>query len=95
MRLIFSLFNDEKDRLSAARVFFAVWTGIVVWAAWHKPADAFWPLAASVMIGLLSWAAGPRIAQYLAPQAGAAAKATADAIKKRWGDVRKDDESGM
>lgn len=77
------VFTDEKGRLSAARVFFAAWTLIVCWAAWHNPAPAFWPLAASVMIGLLSWAAGPRIAEYLAPQAGAAARATADALKAK------------
>lgn len=76
------LFNDERGNISSARVFFGVWTLIIVWAAWHDPAEAFWPLAASVMLGLLSWAAGPRIAQYLAPQVGAAAKATADAVKE-------------
>jgi len=81
--VLFQLFNDERGRLSAARVFFAVWTVIVTWAAYHQPADAFWPLASAVLIGLLSWAAGPRIAQYLAPQAGAAAKAAADAIKEK------------
>jgi hypothetical protein len=77
------VFKDEKGQLSAARVFLGVWTLIVVWAAYHGPAEPFWPLAASVMIGLVSWAAGPRIAQYLAPQAGAAARATADAIKAK------------
>lgn len=75
--------SDEKGNVSAARVFFLMWTCIVVWAAWHQPADAFWPLAASVLIGLLSWAAGPRIAQYLAPQVGAAASATAEALKQK------------
>jgi hypothetical protein len=94
-KVLFNLFNDERDRLSSARVFFTLWTGIVMYAAWHPPAEAFWPVAASVLIGLLSWAAGPRIAQYLAPQAGAAAKAAADAVKKRFGDVRTDDERGL
>lgn len=75
------LFNDEKGNISSARVFFAAWSVLVAYASWHPPAEAFWPLAASVLIGLLSWAAGPRIAQYLAPQVGAAAKATADAVK--------------
>lgn len=83
LKKITELFNDERGHLSAARVFFAIWTLIVIWAAWHDPADAFWPVSASVLIGLLSWAGGPRIAQYLAPQVGAAAKATADAIKEK------------
>ena len=77
------LLRDEQGNLSAARVFFLLWTGIVVWAATSTPADAFWPLAASVMVGLLSWAGGPRIAQYLAPQAGAAAQAAANAIREK------------
>lgn len=88
------LFCDEKGSLSAARIFFAVWTGIVVWAAWHDPAEAFWPLAASVMIGLLSWAAGPRIAQYLAPQVGKVASAVGTAAKKQYDNLWEDDERG-
>lgn len=83
MELFFSLFNDEKGRLSAARVFFFCWSVLIAFAAWHEPAEAFWPLATSVLIGLLSWAAGPRIAQYLAPQVGAAAQATAESIKAK------------
>ena len=78
-----SLWHDEKGNVSAARVFFAVWTVVVCVAAWRAPADPFWPMATSVLLGLLSWAAGPRIAQYLAPQISGAAKATADALKEK------------
>jgi len=77
------LFSDERGRVSAARVFFGIWTAIVVWAAWHEAADAFWPVASAVLIGLLSWAAGARIAQYIAPQIGSAASATAFAIREK------------
>lgn len=76
-----NVFSDERGNWSAARVFFMLWTAIVVWASWYRPAEAFWPVAATVMLGLLSWAAGPRIAQYLAPQVGAAAQATAAAVR--------------
>lgn len=88
------VFSDEKGNISAARIFFAVWTVIIIWAAWHGPAEAFWPLAASVMIGLLSWAAGPRIAQYLAPQVGRVASAAAEAAKKQYDNLWEDDERG-
>jgi hypothetical protein len=88
------IWRDETGNLSAARVFFTIWTAIIVWAAWHEPADAFWPLASTVMVGLLSWSAGPRIAKYFAPQAGAAAAATAEAVKRRFGNAFKDDERG-
>jgi hypothetical protein len=88
------IWRDETGHLSAARVFFSIWTMIIVWAAWHEPADAFWPLATAVMMGLLSWTAGPRIAKYFAPQAGAAAKAAADAVRKRFDNAYTDDERG-
>jgi hypothetical protein len=68
------MFSDETGHLSSARMFFGLWSLIVVYAAWQNPNDAFWPVAGSVLVGLLAWAAGPRIARYFGPQLGAIAQ---------------------
>lgn len=94
LRELSEVFKDETGGFSAARVFFAVWTGIITVAAYNKPDAAFWPVAGSIAIGLLSWAGGPRIAKYLAPQVGKVAGSVSDAVKARFGNVYKDDERG-
>ena len=38
-------------------------------------------LLGSLNVGLLAWAGGPRVAQYLAPQIGAVASGIAQAVK--------------
>ena len=47
---------------------------------WDVPEPAY-VLLGSLVIGLLAWAAGPRTAQYLAPQIGAVASGIAQAVK--------------
>jgi hypothetical protein len=80
-----SLFRDEKGNLSAARVFLAVWLANAVGYIWTKSSpDSFGVvLTFFTAIGtpLVVWTAGPRIAQYLGPQVGAATAAVADAAK--------------
>lgn len=57
---------------------------------------AAWGLLSSVDVGLLGWAAGPRIARYLLPQVGAIAQGVASAGKRLVGvdRSRTDDERG-
>jgi len=78
------LIEDERGGLSAARSFFVAWSLIVVYAGfWREPYEGFWPVAGSVLLGLLAWAAGPRMASYLAPQIGEVARGIADSIGKK------------
>jgi hypothetical protein len=93
------LIEDEKGALSTARcglwvtvvvalltvwtdIYLTVWTTIV--ARVPNPAYA---LEATMFTVFAAWAAGPRIAQYIGPQIGAAsaavASATRDTIAKR------------
>lgn len=77
-----SLFRDEKGEVSAARVYLAAWLCVISVAAWVHPAEAFWGVAVSVALGLISWAAGARIAQYIAPSIGEAGKTLVSMLKK-------------
>lgn len=77
-----SLFRDEKGDVSAARVYLAAWLVVIAVAAWVHPAEAFWGVAVSVALGLISWAAGARIAQYIAPSIGEAGKTLVNLLKK-------------
>lgn len=81
-----SLLRDEKHKLSTARC--AFWLTLLVALALialdafgvtavPQPAYAF---LTAVVIGLMSWAGGGRVAQYLAPQLSAAASAIAGAL---------------
>ena len=83
-----SVFRDEKGNVSMARVAVAYWLalcGYAVAAALHgaRPDNAVWAVLSGVAVALVSWAAGPRIAQYLAPQAGATAQAAAQALRAK------------
>ena len=49
---------------------------------WDVPEPAY-VLLGSLVVGLLAWAGGPRVAQYLAPQMGAVASGIAKAVMRR------------
>ena len=81
------ILTDERGNLSAARTLlsiFLAFTGALIVldsVAWDVP-DAAYVLLGSIGVGLLAWAAGPRVAQYLGPQMGAVASGIAQAIKR-------------
>ena len=70
--------KDERGSLSAARVFLAgslAFTGTLIVldsTIWDVPEPAY-SLLGALVVGLVAWAGGPRMAQYLAPQVGAVA----------------------
>jgi len=78
--------KDERGSLSAARVFLAIslaFTGIIIIldsTIWEVPEPAY-SLLGGLTVGLVAWAGGPRMAQYLAPQVGAVASGIAQAVK--------------
>tara|TARA_R100001377_G_scaffold67441_1_gene42742 strand:- start:680 stop:997 length:318 start_codon:yes stop_codon:yes gene_type:complete len=81
------ILTDERGRLSAARVlltssmlFIAVLI-ILDSTVWDVPQPAY-VLLGSWGMGLLTWAAGPRVAQYLGPQVSGVGKAIAQAVKQ-------------
>jgi len=79
--LIRQLLSDEKGKLSAARALLVgslLFTGALILfdiVLWGNVSNAIYALLGTVFTGLLAWAAGPRIAQYLLPQIGAVAQA--------------------
>tara|TARA_R110000824_G_scaffold313833_2_gene500701 strand:+ start:338 stop:655 length:318 start_codon:yes stop_codon:yes gene_type:complete len=79
--------TDERGNLSAARTLlsiFLAFTGALIVldsVAWDVP-DPAYVLLGSIGVGLLAWAAGPRVAEYLGPQMGAVASGIAQAIKR-------------
>lgn len=87
------LFSDEQGKISSARVLLTTWLGVIAVAAWTSPEEPFWPVAGSIALGLLGWAAGPRIASYLFPQLGEAARAAAEAVRNRKSKSSSDDFS--
>ena len=78
--------RDEQGSLSAARVFLAaslIFTGIIIVldaTIWYVPEPAN-SLLGGLTVGLVAWAGGPRVAQYLAPQVGAVTSGIAQAAK--------------
>ena len=79
--------TDERGNLSAARVFLGttlLFTGVIIVLdspVWDVPGAAY-TLLGSLGVGLLAWAGGPRVAQYVAPQIGAVASGIAKSIKE-------------
>jgi len=79
--------RDERGSLSAARVFLAaslIFTGIIIVldaTIWHVPEPAY-SLLGGLTVGLVAWAGGPRVAQYLGPQVGAVTSGIAKAVKR-------------
>lgn len=80
-----TLFKDEKGRWSAARVFLAAWLGNAAAYIWWRPDSPSLGLVltffSGVALPLIVWTAGPRIAEYLAPQVGAVTGAVAESAR--------------
>ena len=77
---------DESGTLSAARTFLLgvlLFTGtiIVLDSIILAVPEIAYTLLGSLNVGLLAWAGGPRVAQYLAPQIGSVAAGIAKAVK--------------
>ena len=77
---------DERGSFSAARTFLLgvlLFTGtiIVLDSLILAVPEIAYTLLGSLNVGLLAWAGGPRVAQYLAPQIGAAAAGIAKAVR--------------
>lgn len=80
------ILHDERGSWSAARVFLL---GALVYqalylAVWGRNAETLGVVAtlfAAIDTPLIIWAAGPRIAQYLGPQAGAIVQGVAESAK--------------
>ena len=84
--MIKEILTDERGTLSAARTFLfgsLIFTGtiIVLDSLILAVPEIAYTLLGSLNIGLLSWAGGPRVAAYLAPQIGAVASGIAKAVK--------------
>lgn len=66
-----SVIKDETGNYSTARVLLWVWTVVIVimlFSDYTHLTQAVLTFLSSVYLFLASWAAGPRIAAYLAPQ---------------------------
>ena len=85
--IIKEILRDERGTPSAARTFLfgsLMFTGTLIVfdsTIWDVPEPAY-VLLGSLVVGLLAWAGGPRVAQYLAPQMGAVASGIAKAVKR-------------
>tara|TARA_R110002020_G_scaffold196394_1_gene397346 strand:- start:38 stop:358 length:321 start_codon:yes stop_codon:yes gene_type:complete len=86
MNIASEILRDERGNLSAARTFlFAslLFTAVLIVldsTIWTVP-ESVYTLLGSLSVGLLAWAAGPRMAQYIGPQIGAVASGIAQAVK--------------
>ena len=80
------ILKDERGSLSAARISLFVslaFTAAIIVAdslLWATVPNAAYALMGTIFTGLLAWAAGPRIAQYILPQIGAVTSGIAAAL---------------
>ena len=83
-----SLFTDERGNVSSARVSF--WVALLFTlllialdstVPWVDVPGAAYALLGSICTGVLAWAAGPRIAQYVGPQIAGVAAGIASAAR--------------
>tara|TARA_R110000824_G_scaffold105203_1_gene249026 strand:- start:43 stop:360 length:318 start_codon:yes stop_codon:yes gene_type:complete len=80
------ILRDERGSLSAARSFLLgtlLFTGALIVLdsmLWEVP-EVVYTLLGSIGMGLLAWAGGPRVAQYLGPQIGAVTAGIAKAVR--------------
>jgi hypothetical protein len=86
MNVLSEILKDERGSFSAARTFLfgsLVFTGtiIVLDSIILAVPEIAYTLLGSLNVGLVAWAGGPRVAQYLAPQIGAVASGIAQAVK--------------
>ena len=84
--------TDERGSRSSARLYLALallFTGVVIALdsafPWWSSLAAVYALLGTICTGLLAWAAGPRIAQYIGPQVGAVASGIAAAARRKSG----------
>lgn len=103
---IHQLVEDEKKKLSAARC--GLWVTVVlaiatvacdVWltfgAGKARIPNTVYSLEGTMFTAFATWAAGPRIAQYIGPQIGSVASGIASAVRDaRLPSIRTDDERG-
>tara|TARA_R110001583_G_scaffold43168_2_gene137207 strand:- start:430 stop:744 length:315 start_codon:yes stop_codon:yes gene_type:complete len=84
--MILEILKDERGSLSSARTFLLaslVFSGALIIldsTIWDVP-EVVYTLLGSLDIGLLAWAGGPRVAQYLGPQVAGVASGIAQAVK--------------
>lgn len=89
-----SLLRDERGSWSAARVLLVCWLlNACAWLWFGEPNNVTLAFLSGVALPLICWAAGPRMAAYLAPTIGATVKSVADA-KRKEPDMYRDDERG-
>jgi hypothetical protein len=86
MNIISEILKDERGSFSAARTFLfgaLVFTGVIIVLDSMVLAvpEIAYTLLGSLGVGLVAWAGGPRVAQYLAPQVGAVASGIARAVR--------------
>jgi len=86
MMRIKEILVDERGTVSAARTFLLgvlLFTGtiIVLDSIILAVPEIAYTLLGSLNVGLVAWAGGPRVAQYLAPQIGSVAAGIAKAVK--------------
>jgi hypothetical protein len=83
--MIKEILTDERGSLSSARTFLLaslIFSGALIVldsTIWEVP-EVIYTLLGSLDIGLLAWAGGPRVAQYLGPQVAGVASGIAKAI---------------
>ena len=87
MNIISEILKDERGSFSAARTFLfgsLVFTGtiIVLDSMVLAVPEIAYTLLGSLNVGLVAWAGGPRVAQYLAPQIGSVAAGIAKAVRE-------------
>lgn len=93
------LMFDEQGSRSMARTLLAIHFGLTwiwIWGAaweWWTIDEIVAGVIVAVFVGLISWAGGARIAQYIGPQLGAAVAAVSKRLRGV-DDSRKDDERG-
>lgn len=81
--------SDESGKLSMARALLVIQLAIVNVAGVIEAftffgfPDVWWALQATIFIGLLAWAAGPRGLQYLGPTVSGTVGTLTEAIRKR------------
>jgi hypothetical protein len=69
-----SLLRDEQRNYSTSRVLLLIWTTVIIGVIIWKDAtvsQALLTFFSSIYLFLATWAAGPRMVQYLAPQISA------------------------
>jgi hypothetical protein len=80
-----SLFNDEQQNMSSARVLLWLWSGMCMYMVvghFKEVDNGVLAFMSGIEMALVGWAAGPRVMQYLGPQIGRAAAAVGQATSR-------------